>query len=110
MCTPTADPRGDPCAHIADRELDRDVVLADPGLERRSFIYPTGSSNSREIPICPSCAHIATSMRLVRPYVDENRQVIFVELENETAHEVVNGALLALLTIGPIALLVPRPL
>jgi hypothetical protein len=46
-------------------------------------------------------------MRIVRPYVDENRQVIFVEFENETVQNVVNGALLALLVFGPIALLTP---
>jgi hypothetical protein len=46
-------------------------------------------------------------MRIVRPYVDENCQVIFVEFENETVQNVVNGALLALLVFGPIALLTP---
>lgn len=46
-------------------------------------------------------------MRPVWPYVDENRQVIFVEIENETLQDVVNGALLALLVLGPIALVMP---
>lgn len=46
-------------------------------------------------------------MNLVWPYVDENRQVIFVEFDNETVQDVVNGALLALLVFGPIALLTP---
>ena len=40
-------------------------------------------------------------MNLVLPYLDQKKQVIFVELENETLHDVVNGALLAIVTIGP---------
>lgn len=49
-------------------------------------------------------------MRIVRPYVDENRQVIFVEFENDILQDVVNGALLALPVLGPIALLTPSVL
>lgn len=44
-------------------------------------------------------------MNLTWPYVDENWQVIFVKFENETIHDVVNGALLGIVVFGPLALL-----
>lgn len=46
-------------------------------------------------------------MQLVRPYIDENRQLIFIEFENETVQDVVNGALRAILVFGPISLVTP---
>lgn len=49
-------------------------------------------------------------MRLVWPYIDERKQVIFVELENDFLHNSINGLLLALLVFGPIALATPRPI
>ncbi|WP_157690379.1 hypothetical protein [Haloplanus rallus] len=46
-------------------------------------------------------------MKVVRPYVDENMQLIFVELKHELLHDLVNGALLALLVVGPLSLFLP---
>lgn len=46
-------------------------------------------------------------MKLAKPYVDEQKQVIFVEFENELLQDVVNGMLLALVVFGPIALVTP---
>lgn len=46
-------------------------------------------------------------MRLVKPYVDEQKQVIFIEFEEQWIQDIVNGALLALLVMGPISLLLP---
>jgi hypothetical protein len=46
-------------------------------------------------------------MKVVRPYVDENKQVIFVEIEHELLHEVVNGFLLALIVFVPLGVLSP---
>lgn len=37
-------------------------------------------------------------MKPTTPYVDEDKQVIFVELENETLHNVVNGLIFGLVT------------
>lgn len=49
-------------------------------------------------------------MKIVKPYIDENKQIIFIELENETLHELINGMILGLLVILPIALITPKPL
>lgn len=46
-------------------------------------------------------------MRLVRPYQNERKEIIFVEFENETVEGLVNGALLALVVFGPISLFLP---
>jgi len=47
-------------------------------------------------------------MQLVWPYIDENKQVIFVELEDDTLHNVVNGLLLGIL-IGAIGAVMVAP-
>jgi len=44
-------------------------------------------------------------MKVVWPYVDENKQVIFVELEDDRLHDVVNGAIFALVVFLPLGLL-----
>jgi len=46
-------------------------------------------------------------MQIVRPYVDENKQVIFVEIEHELLHEVVNGFLLGLIVFLPLGMFLP---
>lgn len=56
------------------------------------------------------CKKTQIKMKIVKPYIDENKQIIFVELENETLHNVINGMILGLLTILPIALITPKPL
>jgi hypothetical protein len=45
-------------------------------------------------------------MQVVRPYVDENKQVIFVEIEDEFLHDVVNGLLFGLVVFVPLGVLV----
>lgn len=44
-------------------------------------------------------------MKPVVPYVDERKQVIFVECGNETAHNVINGLLFGVVLIGYLSLL-----
>jgi len=46
-------------------------------------------------------------MQIVRPYIDDNKQVIFVEIENKLIHDIVNGAILALVVFGPLAVVSP---
>jgi len=46
-------------------------------------------------------------MQVVRPYVDENKQLIFVEIEHELLHDLVNGFLLAVLVFVPLGVLMP---
>lgn len=46
-------------------------------------------------------------MNLVCPHVDENHQLRIVECESEWLQDVANGAITALLVLGPIALATP---
>ena len=49
-------------------------------------------------------------MRLKPPEITENYQLEIVESENKTIQDVINGMILALIVLGPIALITPRPL
>lgn len=44
-------------------------------------------------------------MKLTLPYIDENKQVIFIEFENDMLHNLVNGGILGFLTVGIMFLL-----
>lgn len=48
-------------------------------------------------------------MQPVRPYIDENYQLIFIETDNQRVQDLINGALLGILIFLPIALATPRP-
>lgn len=39
-------------------------------------------------------------MKIVKPYIDEKSRVIFIEFENDTIHNIVNGFLFGLLVWG----------
>ena len=49
-------------------------------------------------------------MRLKRPEITENYQFEVIECENQAVQDIINGGILALLVIGPIALLFPSPI
>lgn len=49
-------------------------------------------------------------MKVVKPYIDENKQVIFVEFENQTIQDLVNGFILGIIVFLPISLTIPRPI
>jgi hypothetical protein len=49
-------------------------------------------------------------MKIVKPYIDENKQIIFIELENKTLHNLINGFILGILVFLPIALVNTKPL
>lgn len=46
-------------------------------------------------------------MQIVRPYVDENKQVVFVELEHDSLHNVTNGLILGVLVSVLLGVLLP---
>lgn len=45
-------------------------------------------------------------MKLVKPYIDENKQVIFIEIDEKWRHEVINGMLFGMLCAIPIYLII----
>lgn len=45
-------------------------------------------------------------MRPVRPYIDENYQLIFIETDDRRVQDFINGAILGVLIFLPIALAV----
>ena len=47
-------------------------------------------------------------LRLKQPEITENYQFEVVESRNELLQDVINGSVLALITIGPIGLFVPQ--
>ena len=49
-------------------------------------------------------------MRLKRPEITENYQLEVIECESQSVQDIVNGGILALLVIGPIALFFPSPI
>ena len=49
-------------------------------------------------------------LTLKRPEITENYQFEVVESRNQTVQDVINGMILALIVIGPIALITPSPI
>lgn len=48
-------------------------------------------------------------MKLVRPHFNERKELVVFEFENEHIQGLVNGFLFAILTLGPIVLVVRGP-